>query len=90
MPQPLDLAVVGNGTIGALVAPNSTVRWMCWPRLDGDPVFCALLDTAPPSRDPSWQLSLLRAKVLKSRRVNSAEMPEAWEETRYSGPVTGN
>lgn len=26
-----------------------------------------LLDSAPASRDPSWQLSLLRAKVLKSR-----------------------
>lgn len=33
---------------------------------------------------------LVERSVLKSRRVNSAEMPEAWEETRYSGPVTGN
>jgi GH15 family glucan-1,4-alpha-glucosidase len=49
MPQPLDLAVVGNGTIGALVAPDSAVRWMCWPRLDGDPVFCALLDGEAPA-----------------------------------------
>jgi GH15 family glucan-1,4-alpha-glucosidase len=48
MPQPLDLAVVGNGTVGALIDPRGCIRWMCWPVLDGDPVFCALLDGNDP------------------------------------------
>ena len=39
----LDLALVGNGTIGTLVSPLSEVVWACFPRFDGDPVFCSLL-----------------------------------------------
>jgi len=50
MPQPLDLAAIGNGTIAALVDPNGRVPWMCWPRLDGDPAFCALLNGNDPAR----------------------------------------
>ncbi|MDB5378580.1 MAG: glycoside hydrolase family 15 protein [Rubritepida sp.] len=44
MAQPLDLAAIGNGTVAALVTKDGRVSWMCWPRLDGDPVFCGLLD----------------------------------------------
>ncbi|MBX9700109.1 MAG: glycoside hydrolase family 15 protein [Acetobacteraceae bacterium] len=44
MTQPLDLAVAGNGTVAALIDTRGRIGWMCWPRLDGDPVFCALLD----------------------------------------------
>jgi GH15 family glucan-1,4-alpha-glucosidase len=40
----LDLAVIGNSRIGALIDPNASVVWMCVPRFDGDPVFCSLLD----------------------------------------------
>ena len=39
----LDLALVGNGTIGVLVNPLSEVVWGCFPRFDGDPAFCSLL-----------------------------------------------
>ncbi|MBK9571214.1 MAG: glycoside hydrolase family 15 protein [Rhodoferax sp.] len=39
----LDLALIGNCTIGALIDAHATVNWACWPRFDGDPVFCALL-----------------------------------------------
>ncbi len=39
----LDLALIGNGTIGALVDARATITWGCFPRFDGDPVFCALL-----------------------------------------------
>jgi GH15 family glucan-1,4-alpha-glucosidase len=39
----LDLAIVGNGTIGALVEPDGRISWCCFPRFDGDPVFCSLL-----------------------------------------------
>jgi GH15 family glucan-1,4-alpha-glucosidase len=50
MAQPLDLAVAGNGAIAALINPTGRVVWMCWPRLDGDPVFSALLDGTEPER----------------------------------------
>ena len=39
----LDLALVGNGSIGALIDARGTVAWCCFPRFDGDPVFCSLL-----------------------------------------------
>jgi GH15 family glucan-1,4-alpha-glucosidase len=39
----LDLALVGNGTIGALVNPLSEVVWGCFPSFDGDPALCSLL-----------------------------------------------
>jgi GH15 family glucan-1,4-alpha-glucosidase len=39
----LDLALIGNCTIGALVDGRGTLVWGCFPRFDGDPVFCSLL-----------------------------------------------
>jgi GH15 family glucan-1,4-alpha-glucosidase len=40
----LDLAVIGNCNIAALVDAKADISWMCFPRFDGDPVFCGLLD----------------------------------------------
>jgi GH15 family glucan-1,4-alpha-glucosidase len=42
-PNSLELALIGNGTIGALVDPVGDIVWACFPRFDGDPAFCALL-----------------------------------------------
>jgi GH15 family glucan-1,4-alpha-glucosidase len=39
----LDLAIVGNGAIAALIDAGGTVVWCCFPRFDGDPVFGSLL-----------------------------------------------
>ncbi|MBC8049906.1 MAG: glycoside hydrolase family 15 protein [Chitinophagales bacterium] len=39
----LDLGLVGNCGIGALIDSRASVVWMCLPRFDGDPVFHALL-----------------------------------------------
>ncbi|MEM1106693.1 MAG: glycoside hydrolase family 15 protein [Pseudomonadota bacterium] len=39
----LELGILGNGTVAALVDEQATVSWMCLPRLDGEPVFNALL-----------------------------------------------
>lgn len=39
----LDLAVIGNSNIAALVDRNARIVWTCWPRIDGDPVFSALV-----------------------------------------------
>jgi GH15 family glucan-1,4-alpha-glucosidase len=39
----LDLALIGNGAIGALVDARANIIWGCFPRFDGDPVFCSLL-----------------------------------------------
>src|ERR1700688_3605697 len=39
----LDLAVIGNGRTAALVEPHSRIVWWCYPRFDGDPIFCRLV-----------------------------------------------
>jgi GH15 family glucan-1,4-alpha-glucosidase len=41
--QPLDLAVIGNNRIAALLDTKARLVWWCFPRLDSDPVFCRLL-----------------------------------------------
>jgi pentatricopeptide repeat protein len=40
----LDLGVTGNCVISALVDRRARIVWSCLPRLDGDPVFHALVD----------------------------------------------
>ena len=40
----LELGIIGNCTISALIDRLGTVVWSCFPRFDGDPLFCKLLD----------------------------------------------
>ncbi|TCT08751.1 GH15 family glucan-1,4-alpha-glucosidase [Tepidamorphus gemmatus] len=46
----LDLGLVGNCAVSALVDSVGRIVWCCLPRFDGDPVFHALLG-APPQAD---------------------------------------
>lgn len=39
----LELGLIGNGAIGVLLDPTGNMVWGCFPRFDGDPLFCALL-----------------------------------------------
>ncbi|HET9835389.1 MAG TPA: glycoside hydrolase family 15 protein, partial [Rhodanobacteraceae bacterium] len=39
----LDLGIIGNGTINALIDGRGRIAWHCVPAFDGDPVFCSLL-----------------------------------------------
>jgi GH15 family glucan-1,4-alpha-glucosidase len=41
--QGLDLGVIGNCILGALIDRRARYVWCCYPRLDSDPVFCSLL-----------------------------------------------
>ena len=41
--QTLDLGLIGNGTISALITPRGEIVWSCMPRFDSDPVFSSLL-----------------------------------------------
>src|SRR5580698_4646091 len=43
MNQALDLAVIGNNRIAALMDTKGRLVWWCFPRLDSDPVFCRLI-----------------------------------------------
>ena len=39
----LNLALIGNCSVGALVDSQATITWACLPGFDGDPVFCSLV-----------------------------------------------
>jgi len=41
----LDLAVIGNCQVNALIDPHGQLVWGAFPRPDSDPAFCALLHT---------------------------------------------
>ena len=43
MKNTLDLALIGNGQVAALIDASAEIVWYCLPRFDGDPVFNSLL-----------------------------------------------
>jgi GH15 family glucan-1,4-alpha-glucosidase len=43
LPPTLDLGVVGNCVLSALIDRQGRFVWCCFPRLDSDPIFCGLL-----------------------------------------------
>ncbi len=59
----LDLGIIGNCSIGALVDRNGRLVWCCLPRFDGDPVFNALLrsETEDPA-EGAFSVSLVDLK----------------------------
>jgi GH15 family glucan-1,4-alpha-glucosidase len=42
----INLGIIGNCAISALIDSKARMVWCCMPRFDGDPVFYALLDSA--------------------------------------------
>ena len=56
----LNLALIGNCSIGALINANGEIVWGCFPRFDGDALFCALLQGKRQAEDPGiWAIDLL-------------------------------
>lgn len=43
----MDLALVGNCNVAALIDASARIVWFCLPRFDGDPVFHKLLGSPP-------------------------------------------
>lgn len=50
----LDLGVVGNCTIAALIDTRARMMWACMPDFSGDPVFAGLLEGSRPERERSF------------------------------------
>jgi GH15 family glucan-1,4-alpha-glucosidase len=66
----LDLALVGNGCIGVLIDGEARVAWCCFPRFDGDPAFCSLLDGEPrPDRPGTFSIELTGVSRREQRYV---------------------
>ncbi len=55
----LDLGLIGNCTVSGLLDPQAALVWHCLPRLDGDPVFHALVDGhSRPAQPGIWRFVL--------------------------------
>jgi GH15 family glucan-1,4-alpha-glucosidase len=68
----LDLALIGNGRIGALLDASGTIVWGCFPRFDGDATFCALLDTAMDDKaEGLWSVELVDGERAKQQYVTN-------------------
>jgi hypothetical protein len=57
----LDLAMVGDARIAALIDTTARASWMCVPAFDGDPVCCSLL--SPPAGGGHWDIRRVGAPV---------------------------
>lgn len=53
----LDLAPIGNCSVSALIDRSGRFVWACAPRIDGDPVFSALMDGDDPEHG-FWAIEL--------------------------------
>lgn len=53
----LDLGLIGNCNVAALIDKRAHIVWYCLPRIDGDPIFHSLLG-APPERAGDGDFSI--------------------------------
>jgi len=69
----LELGVTGNCVISALVDREARVVWSCLPRLDGDPVFHALMgEGAGPAPRGFWSVELAGLERSQQEYVDNA------------------
>jgi GH15 family glucan-1,4-alpha-glucosidase len=74
MTATLDLWPIGNCQVSALIDRAGRFVWACVPRVDGDPVFCSLLDDAPPAADGArgfWEIDLEDAVRTTQRYIRN-------------------
>jgi Glycosyl hydrolases family 15/Trehalase-like, N-terminal len=65
-PASLDLGVVGNGSVSALIDANARITWCCLPSFNGDPAFCSLL--SPTRGDSGYFDVVLDGAVASTQR----------------------
>jgi GH15 family glucan-1,4-alpha-glucosidase len=70
----LDLGLIGNGTVSALIDPTGTIVWSCLPRFDGDPVFHRLL-RAPVAPDDHGAFAITLVDLERSEQEYLTNTP---------------
>ena len=78
----LDLAVIGNCQVAALIDAGGSIVWACLPRLDGDPVFSALLSPVGAAERGAFSISMAGATQIRQRYLCNTAVVE----TLYEGP----
>jgi GH15 family glucan-1,4-alpha-glucosidase len=84
----LELGVIGNCQISALLDERGRMVWSCLPRLDSDPVFCTLLaDGADQSARGFYEVELIDMARSEQRYVANTPILETILEDRHGGRV---
>lgn len=74
----LNLGVIGNCTVAALVDDAARIVWYGFPRLDGDPIFCALLDGEEPFRpDDASSGGYFTVELVDQQRSEQSYLPNS-------------
>jgi len=71
----LDLALIGNSSVAALLDAQARVVWSCLPRFDSDPAFCALLRTEDGPQDRGGLFEVELADLERSEQSYIAHTP---------------
>ncbi|MBI4030273.1 MAG: glycoside hydrolase family 15 protein [Proteobacteria bacterium] len=79
----LDLAMIGNCTFTALIDKKAQIVWSCMPQLDGDPVFCSLVNgAANPEDDPCewgfWDFDMIDCERSEQKYIESTAVLETY------------
>lgn len=74
MTADLNLWPVGNCQVSGLIDAQGSLVWGCVPRVDGDPVFCALLDDPAEGEEPRgiWSLELVDQVSSRQRYLRNS------------------
>ncbi len=80
-----DYAVIGDCETAALVARDSSIDWLCWPRFDSGACFAALLGTPEHGR---WLLAPTDPAARVSRRYREGTLILETEFETEDGAIT--
>ncbi|RRH72300.1 glycoside hydrolase family 15 protein [Falsigemmobacter faecalis] len=72
----LNLALIGNAAGAALISSEGAVTFMCAPRMDGDPVFCGLLNPVSGPPEGEWQIRLTGQTRSEQRYLRNTPIVE--------------
>jgi len=72
----LDLAVIGNCNVAALLDARARIVWGCFPRFDGDPAFCALLAGTDEPKAGFYEVELTDCRRAEQRYLPNTAIVE--------------
>lgn len=68
----LDLGVIGNCSIAALIDRRARIVWGCFPRFDRDPVFCSLINNEADDGDEALEKGFFGIELVGMTRCEQS------------------
>ncbi|MEI7035882.1 glycoside hydrolase family 15 protein [Fulvimonas yonginensis] len=84
-PASLELGVVGNGSVAALIDSCGRIVWCCLPRFDADATFCALLQ--PRIEGGDWTIELQDCERAEQHYVPNTAVLVTRLHDRHGGAI---